>query len=196
MGAGPPGNAVAGPGPAVDHRPVDTVEIRLLEKADAVVIAEAFAALGWPGKTVAQYERYLADQEAGRRLIFVATLGEVFAGYVTVEWISGYRPFREQSIPEITDLNVLPPYRRRHVATALVDAAEAAIAERSQTAGIGVGLYADYGAAHLMYLARGYRPDGRGITYQAETVAPGTTVRVDDDLVLMMSRQLGKAAAS
>ena len=187
---------IAAPDPVADHRPVDKVEIRSLERADAPVIAEAFAALGWPGKTVAQYERYLADQEAGRRLVFVATLGQVFAGYVTVEWISGYRPFREQSVPEITDLNVLPPYRRRHVATSLVDAAESAIGGRSETAGIGVGLYADYGPAHLMYLARGYLPDGRGVTYQAETVDPGTTVRVDDDLVLMMTRQLGSAAAS
>ncbi len=45
-------------------------------------------------------------------------------------------------------------------------------------------------AAHLMYLNRGYVPDGRGVVYQFAPVAPGTTVRVDDDLNLMMTRVL------
>jgi GNAT superfamily N-acetyltransferase len=114
----------------------------------------------------------------------------VFAGYVTVVWVSGYRPFAEAGIPEIQDLNVLPQFRRRGIASALMDAAEAAIATRAETAGIGVGLYADYGAAHLMYLRRGYLPDGRGIAYRGATVAPASRVPVDDDLVLMMARRL------
>jgi GNAT superfamily N-acetyltransferase len=114
----------------------------------------------------------------------------VFAGYVTVVWVSDYRPFAEAGIPEIQDLNVLPQFRRRGIASALMDAAEAAIATRAETAGIGVGLYADYGAAHLMYLRRGYLPDCRGIAYRGVTVAPATRVPVDDDLVLMMARPL------
>jgi ribosomal protein S18 acetylase RimI-like enzyme len=114
----------------------------------------------------------------------------VFAGYVTVVWVSGYRPFAQAGIPEIQDLNVLPQFRRRGIASALMDAAEAAIAARAETAGIGVGLYADYGAAQLMYLRRGYLPDGRGIAYRGATVAPATRVPVDDDLVLMMARRL------
>jgi hypothetical protein len=56
--------------------------------------------------------------------------------------------------------------------------------------GIGVGLYADYAAAHLLYLGRGYLPDGRGIVYGGNPVDPGTSVLVDDDLVLMMTRRL------
>ena len=41
-----------------------------------------------------------------------------------------------------------------------------------------------------MYLRRGYLPDGRGIAYQGATVDPGGSVRVDDDLTLMMLRPL------
>jgi hypothetical protein len=44
--------------------------------------------------------------------------------------------------------------------------------------------------AHLMYLRRGYRPDGRGATYRRETVPPGGAVRVDDELALMMTKRL------
>jgi GNAT superfamily N-acetyltransferase len=166
------------------------IRLRPLTAADATVISQAFAALGWPGKTVEQFQRYLAEQAADRRAVIVAYAGDAFAGYLTVRWITEYAPFREQGIPEIQDLNVLPPFRRRRIATALMDAAEALIADRADTAGLGVGLYADYGPAHLMYLRRGYPPDGRGLAVRGVTVAPGGLVRVDDDLTLMMTRRL------
>jgi hypothetical protein len=73
-----------------------------------------------------------------------------------------------------------------------MDQAEALIKVRSDTAGIGVGLNADYAAAHLMYLRRGYLPDGRGVAYQGQTVQSPASVRVDDDLVLMMTRRLSQ----
>ena len=56
--------------------------------------------------------------------------------------------------------------------------------------GIGVGLYPDYGPAQRLYAKLGYRPDGRGIAYNERTVAPGETVRLDDDLVLWMTKPL------
>jgi ribosomal protein S18 acetylase RimI-like enzyme len=37
---------------------------------------------------------------------------------------SGYLPFRDDGIPEIQDLNVLSRFRRQHIATALMSAAE------------------------------------------------------------------------
>ncbi len=74
--------------------------------------------------------------------------------------------------------------------SALLDAAEATIATRSPIAGIGVGLYAAYGAAQRLYARRGYVPDGRGIMSGGVAVPAGAQVRVDDDLVLMMTRRL------
>jgi hypothetical protein len=71
-----------------------------------------------------------------------------------------------------------------------MDAAESMSTARSIVAGLGVGLYADYSAAHLMYLKRGYLPGGSGIAYEFNPVVPGATVRVDDDLNLMMTRVL------
>jgi GNAT superfamily N-acetyltransferase len=174
----------------VDHRAVTQIEIRSLSTADPTTIAQAFAALGWPGKTVDQYRRYLDEQTAGTRAVFVALFAGDFAGYLTVRWTSTYEPFRATGIPEIQDLNVLPRFRRRRIAWTLMDAAEALIATRSDVGGIGVGLYADYAAAHLMYLRRGYLPDGRGVAYRGTPVQPGASVRVDDDLVLMMTRHL------
>jgi GNAT superfamily N-acetyltransferase len=179
------------PAPVVDDRAVVAIDVRALTAADTVAIPRAFGGVGWPGKTATLYARYLADQTSGSRVVFVADSDRMVAGYVTVVWHSGYDPFSEAGIPEIQDLNVLPEFRRRGIGWALMDAAEGVIAARGDTAGIGVGLYADYGPAHLMYLRRGYLPDGRGLAYRGATVTPGSSVPMDDDLALMMTRNLG-----
>lgn len=168
---------------------MDNVDIQQLSEADLAEIPAAFAAVQWPGKAAEQYRRYLREQSDGTRLILVARSEGTFAGYVTVVWQSAYPPFRDAGIPEIQDFNVLPDFRRRGIGSALMDAAEQAVAERVDIVGIGVGLYADYGSAQRMYARRGYIPDGRGVNYHGP-VKPGATVRVDDDLILMMTRHL------
>jgi GNAT superfamily N-acetyltransferase len=170
--------------------PAMNVAVRCLAHSDIAPIVAAFAAVAWPGKERAQYERYLAEQSAGERLVLVATADDGFAGYLCVQWRSGYAPFRAAGIPEIVDFNVLPAHRRRGIGTALMDAAEREIATRSATAGVGCGLYADYGPALLLYLSRGYRPDARGIAYAGRTVAPGATIRIDDAAALMLTKRV------
>jgi ribosomal protein S18 acetylase RimI-like enzyme len=151
------------------------------------VIAAAFDEIGW-NKPESQYRRYLDEQEAGTRDVLVATVGGEFAGYVTVRWTSPYEPF--DGMPEIQDFNVLPKFRRRGIGSALMDAAEALVAERSPVVGIGVGLYPDYGQAQRMYVRRGYLPDGRGLIYDGRQVPPMETIRNDDSATLMFTKQL------
>ncbi|WP_327000259.1 hypothetical protein OHA72_34660 [Dactylosporangium sp. NBC_01737] len=81
-----------------------SAEIRALAAVDPGPIAEAFAAVGWPGKSVEQHDRHLDEQAGGARAVLVATVGGRFAGYLTVCWASGYAPFREAGIAEIVDL--------------------------------------------------------------------------------------------
>ena len=45
------------------------VEIRDLTADDPAAIAHAFAAVGWPGKTVEQYHRYVQEQMDGTRTV-------------------------------------------------------------------------------------------------------------------------------
>ena len=54
-----------------------------------------------------------------------------------IVWESDYLPFRNIQIPEISDLNVLPSFRRRGIATAIMDKSERMISEHSDTVGIG-----------------------------------------------------------
>lgn len=165
------------------------LHIRLLKRADIAPIAAAFAALGW-NKPPSQYERYLAEQGAGQRVVFIALADDVFAGYVTICWQSDYPPFREANIPEIVDFNVLPTFRRQGIGSRLMDEAEHTVAERFPVVGIGVGMDGDYGSAQRMYVKRGYLPDGRGLFSHGHPVRYGETVIVDDDLVLYFTKNL------
>ena len=164
--------------------------LRPLQACDVAPIAYAFAALGW-NKPASQYERYLQEQEAGRRVVLVAFVDAAFAGYLNVVWESGYTPFREENIPEIQDFNVLPPLRQQGIGTRLMEAAEQQIVERGfSVVGIGVGMTPDYGAAQRLYVRRGYVPDGRGLTTHERTVVYGESVVVDDDLALYFTKRL------
>jgi ribosomal protein S18 acetylase RimI-like enzyme len=169
--------------------------IRLIEPTDINSIAAAFSELGWD-KPASQYEKYLAEQEAGQRVVLVAHSGVQnlpildFAGYVTICWQSHYPPFREQNIPEIVDFNVLPKFRRQGIGESLMDEAEKRVAARSAVVGLGVGMTADYGSAQRMYAKRGYIPDGRGLFSRGQPVQYGQSIPVDDDLVLYLTKTL------
>jgi GNAT superfamily N-acetyltransferase len=167
------------------------VEIRPLQHNDIKPIAKAFAEIGWP-KPASQYERYLSEQESDQRLVLVATIHGDFAGYLTIVWESSYPPFREAGIPEIVDFNVLPKFQRQGIGTQLMDAAEEKIALQSSIAGIGVGLTRDYGAAHMLYIKRGYLPDGQGIISNENFCQYGDKVIIDDALKICFTKQLPK----
>ena len=167
----------------------ETIQIRLLEESDPRSIAAAFKKMGWK-KPETQYRRYLQEQMAGTRTCFVATVDRQFAGYVTVNWRPAYAGFADLNIPEIQDLNVPMTYRRRGIASRLLDRAEAEVARRSGIVGIGVGLHPGYNAAQRLYVKRGYIPDARGITYRECFVEEGACVVLDDDLVMHFTKQL------
>ena len=167
----------------------ETIQIRLLEKGDPPSIAAAFKRMGWK-KPETQYQRYFQEQMAGTRACFVATIDGQFAGYVTVNWRPTYAGFADLTIPEIQDLNVLTTYRRKGIASRLLDRAEAEAARRSGVVGIGVGLHPGYNAAQRLYVKRGYIPDARGITYRECFVDEGASVGLDDDLLMHFTKQL------
>jgi GNAT superfamily N-acetyltransferase len=163
--------------------------IRPLNEHDPVVIAAAFARMGW-NKPEAQYRQYLSEQAAGTRMCFVAIVDGQFAGYVTVNWRPSYPGFSELNIPEIQDLNILRQFRKQGIASHLLDRAEAEVARISGVVGIGVGLHPGYNAAQRLYGRRGYIPDGHGVTYRDCYIDEGSHVLLDDYLVLHFTKQL------
>jgi hypothetical protein len=72
----------------------------------------------------------------------------------------------------------------------LMNKAEEIIKEQSDFAGIGVGLFSDYGPAQIMYIKRGYVPDGKGIYKKDSYIKFGETIIIDDDVVLYFIKEL------
>lgn len=152
-------------------------------------VAAEFAQLGWP-KPPNYFTDCYAAQQAGEIVFLLARTGTSLRGYLKIVWETDYPPFHEAGIPEIQDLNVMPAHRRQGVATRLMDEAEGRIGVRSPIAGIGVGLHPGYGPAQRMYVLRGYVPDGRPLTYGDAFVVEGQIVKLDDELILHLTKKL------
>lgn len=163
--------------------------IRPLDNDDIAEMVRAFEELGWK-KPASQYERYLAEQVFRLRDVYIALVKGQFAGYLTICWKSSYEPFLRANIPEITDFNVLPKFRRMGIGTQLMDKSEEEIVSISPIAGIGVGMTADYGPAQRLYVLRGYVPNGLGLYWKNHPTKYGEEVRVDDDLALYLTKEL------
>lgn len=161
------------------------ISIAPLQSSEIAEVGLAHAVLN---KSIEQYQRYFEDQEAGRRLVLIARSDGAVAGYVTINWLPDYPPFRDAGVPEIQDFNVLPAFRHRAIGTRLMDEAERLILERSSVIGIGVGLHRDYGPAQRLYVKRGYVPDALGITSHGRRVNWGDEAKIDDDLVLWFTK--------
>ena len=166
---------------------MSTPSVRDAGPEDVDELALVFA--DWP-KPRSLFEQYLADAVSSK---FDFILGQVdgrIAGFALIEWESTYPPFAAAGIPEIFDLTVLAEHRRRGMGRRLLDEAEARILRRSPTAGLRVGLYEDYGPAQRMYVLRGYVPDAAGLTIDGVRPVPGSTIVLDDDPVLALTKSL------
>lgn len=165
------------------------LQTRLLRKGDISQIVTTFAEANWL-KPSSTFEKYLEEQVKGERIVWLAFHKGQLAGYVTLKWHSRYQPFFDKNIPEIKDLNVLPPFRKHGIGSHLLDIAEEAVREKSSCVGIGVGLYDAYGEAQRIYVKRGYIPDGLGITQSYQPIEPGSLICFDDTLVMWFTKFL------
>ena len=163
-----------------------TPTARILSPDDASWLEDEFnRAWPWP-REPGFVERVIAEQ------VHVVARSDdgAYMGHCRINRNSDHPPFRDAGVAEIQDLNVMPPFRRRGAASALLDLAESTIADFADVAGIGVGLYDDYGPAQRLYTSRGYVFDGIGAWTNHQPVRGGDTVVADDDLVLYLTKRL------
>jgi GNAT superfamily N-acetyltransferase len=166
------------------------IKIKRLDKIAIGSLHYSFSKVGWE-KPVSLFEKYLEEQNSGAREVLVALFEGDVAGYGTLVWESKYDFFKKRDIPEINDLNVLPNFRGKGIATLILNDFEKRVAKTTHSkVGIGFGLYKDYGAAQSLYIKRGYLPNKEGVTYNYQNVVPGRSYPIDDDLVLWFVKNL------
>ena len=163
--------------------------IRSMRGQDIDQLDAGFIEQGW-GSRREVLERYLREQEAGQRQVFVAEHQGAAAGYVTLLPEAKAGPFAGTGLPEISDFNVMEKYRRNGLGNQLLAAAEDAAAQRASSVTLGVGLHAGYGPAQRLYVKRGYVPDGSGVWYQDRRLAPYTPCMNNDSLAIYLSKDL------
>ncbi len=128
--------------------------------------------------------------EKGLIILIASTQGHD-AGFAMLNFTPKYALYKALDIPEIQDLNVVPGARQKGVATVIVNKCEELAEEQGKTQiGISVPLNASYGPAQRLYIKLGYMPDGNGITYDREPVDAVSRYPADDDLCLMMLKDL------
>lgn len=139
-------------------------------------------------KQVGYFERCFGE---GYDLFIIFSEEAVPAGFCILNFSPLYSLYKKLGYPELQDLNILPAFRRRGLATLLVHHCEQ-IAKLRGAGGVGisVGLTRDYGAAQRLYAKMGYVPDGFGLTYDREPVPPQSVQRIDDNLCLMLMKTL------
>ncbi|MCB9385777.1 MAG: GNAT family N-acetyltransferase [Bryobacterales bacterium] len=168
-----------------------TILVRELETGDLEDLAAPGRGAAWHGG-MPKWERRMIEHRSGDRYVAVAEDVGRLVGYGSLVFQSAYEPFRRAKIPEIQDLVVAENFRGRGAGTMLIERLEDLAAGEGYTEiGLGVGLYGDYGRAQRLYTKLGYRPDGRGVAYRGEPVPAGSTVRLDDDLLLWLAKRLG-----
>lgn len=161
------------------------IEIREATKEDIPVLYTIYGTIG--KKDEGYFEQCMGEGVA----IFIASVEGSDVGFGLLNWNPRYSLYKKLKIAEIQDLNVLPDARRKGVATAIIKWCEGlARARGHEMIGIGVGLTRDYGPAQILYTKMGYVPDGFGVTHDREAVVTHALYRMDDDLSLMMVKQL------
>lgn len=112
-------------------------------------------------------------------------------GFGVLNFNPKYNLYQKLDIPEIQDLNVIHEARQQGIATALISAFEEIAQDQgAEHIGISVGLTKEYGAAQRLYCKLGYMPDGNGVTYDRAFIETGRSYPFDDDLCLMMVKNL------
>jgi GNAT superfamily N-acetyltransferase len=164
--------------------------IRKADRKDLAALLEMTAMMR-NAKDANYFELNFDEQDKGLREIFIITHEGQNAGYCILNWNPKYGYFRTAGIPETQDLNVLPSFRRKGLATVMIEFCENRARDKGhELMGISVGLHGGFGAAQILYAKLGYIPDGNGITYDRKMVSSGEFRPVDDNLCLMMVKQL------
>ncbi len=161
-------------------RPMNREDIPAICKADNDE-SEAF---------VRYLNRQLDFQDNNECAALLALCDDLVAGYVFLFYQCRWGALKNRGLPGICDLVVFEPYRRKGIATKLMDHAEALARRENTKVYLDVCLSAEYGPAQRFYVMRGYVPDGEGVYYEEHVLKKDEVCRNDDELTLCLVKEL------
>jgi GNAT superfamily N-acetyltransferase len=138
-------------------------------------------------------DRSLLAQSKGERDIFMIYDSDQneAVGTAILNWRPRYAFYQKLNIPEIQDVKIITPQRRKGFASLLINHCENMARQKiCEYVGISVALHNGFGPAQILYAKLGYMPDGNGITYDRAPIDRGRSYVVDDQLCLMMVKAL------
>ena len=164
------------------------IEIRQMTREDIPAICKA------DGDETTAFVNYLNGQlvfQDNRECAALLALcdGRV-AGYVFLFYECRWGALKNQGLPGICDLVVFEPYRRKRIASRLMDSAEALARRVNTKIYLEVCLNAEYGPAQRFYALRGYVPDGAGVYYEDRVLPKDEACKNDDELTLCLVKEL------
>ena len=168
---------------------MQNIEVRQMTYADIPAICKADRD---ESESFVNYlKRQLEFQDNNECSALLAHCGDEAAGYVFLFYECKWGSWKDRGLPGICDLIVFEPYRRRGVATKLMDCAEALARRVNTKVYLDVCLNAEYGPAQRFYALRGYVPDGAGVYYEEHVLGKDEACKNDDELTLCLVKELG-----
>lgn len=134
--------------------------------------------------------RQLMNQEKQDCIALLALYNNEIAGYVFLYYKCKWGGLANCNIPGIVDLIVFERYRKKGIATALMDIAEKIAKKHCDKVYLDVCLNSEYGPAQRFYVNRGYVPDGNGVYYKEKICAINAICKNDDELTLCLVKEL------
>lgn len=141
-------------------------------------------------ETVQYFRNQLVNQEKQECIALLALYEGEIAGYVFLYYKCKWCGLGNCNIPGVVDLFVLEKFRKRGIATSLMDVVEGEAKKYSNKVYLDVCLNSEYGPAQRLYIKRGYIPDGKGVYYEERVCETNADCKNDDELTLCLVKEL------
>lgn len=141
-------------------------------------------------KNVAYLKNQLKNQDNHECSALIALYQGKAAGYVFLYYKCRWGGLANCNIPGVVDLIVFEEYRKKGIATNLMNVAEDIAKRHSDKVYLDVCLYSEYGPAQRLYIKRGYLPDGKGVYYEEKVLETDAICKNNDELTLCLIKEL------
>lgn len=164
------------------------IDVRIMEYDDIPLICKADS--DESERNIIYLKNQLANQEKQECSALLALYNGEIAGYVFLYYKCKWGGLANCNIPGIVDLIVFEKYRKKGIATVLMNAAEEMAKKYCNKVYLDVCLNSEYGPAQRLYIKRGYVPDGKGVYYEEKVCETNAVCKNDDELTLCLVKEL------